>query len=129
MIKKIVSYLNKNNIKHIITYLIVGFSNTAIILAAYYIALLIFGFNFIGASLFSTVIGIPIGFKAHGKLVFKNKGLFWRYVLNFGFNFLINTLLIAWVAVYVGPAWAPIVLLPITTVSSYLLMKYFVFVK
>ena len=129
MIKKIHLLIKEQNTKQIISYLIVGFSNTAIILAAYYLALLVFNFNYIGASLFSTLVGIPIGFKAHGSLVFKSRGLFWRYVGNFGLNFLINTFLIGWVALYVGAAWAPILLLPVTTISSYLLMKYFVFVN
>lgn len=129
MIKQLIIFFKNQDLKEIIRYLIVGFSNTATILAAYYFALWVLKLNFIGASLFSTLIGIPVGFKAHGHLVFKTKGLFWRYVINFGFNFLINTLLIAWVSRYVGVAWAPIVLLPLTTVSSYLLMKYFVFVR
>ena len=129
MTSAILAFLKTQDIKQIARYIVVGLFNTTIILSAYYLALLGFGFNYIGASLFCTLVGIPVGFKAHGSIVFKSPGLFWRYVANFALNFLINTALIGWVAIYVGAAWAPIVLLPVTTVSSYLLMKYFVFIN
>lgn len=129
MISALLVVFKKPGIKQIIRYIIVGLFNTIIVFSAYYLALLGFGFNYIGASLFSTFVGIPVGFKSHGSIVFKSPGLFWRFVANFALNFLINVALIGWVATYVGPAWAPIVLLPVTTVSSYLLMKYFVFIN
>ena len=129
MINELLVFFKKQDLKQIIRYIVVGSFNTIIVLSAYYLALLGFGFNYIGASLFSTFVGIPVGFKAHGSIVFKSPGLFWRYVANFALNFLINTALIGWIATYVGAAWAPIVLLPVTTVSSYLLMKYFVFIN
>ena len=121
--------LKHAEIQRIGRYLIVGGLNTIAIIGAYQLALWVFNWEWWLASLFCSFIGIGIGFKAHGSLVFQNQGYFWRYVLNWALNFAINTAAIGLIRDWTGDAWAPIVLLPLTTLSSYMILKWLVFVK
>lgn len=96
-------------------------------LAVYYLALHILGLPYYLASALAVLAGILVGFKAHGALVFNNKGNFWRYVLVWIGIYLGNIALIALVRDYTGDYWAPIVLLPFTTLLAYVLLKKLVY--
>ena len=87
-------------------YVVVGGLNTALSLGVYFFGL---------------------GFKAHGALVFKNRGSFLRYLLVWLAIYLGTILLIALVRDYTGDYWAPIVLLPVTTLLAYMLLNKLVF--
>jgi putative flippase GtrA len=111
----------------IFRYLIVGGINTLLSLAVYYLALHMFGWPYYLASALAVFAGIIIGFKAHGALVFNQKGHFLRYVLVWTSIYLGNIALLALVRNYTGDYWAPIVLLPFTTLLAYVLLKKLVY--
>lgn len=115
--------------REIVRYIFVGGLNTILIIGSYQLALLVFNWPWWLASLFCSIIGIGVGFKAHATLVFNKQGYFYRYILNWILNFIINTLAIGFVRSWTGDAWAPIVLLPFTTLSSYFILKWLVFIK
>jgi hypothetical protein len=73
------------------------------------------------------LFGIAVGFKAHGKFVFGNKGSFWRYVACWASIYAVNTLLIALIRDYTGDIVGQLLVLPFTTVASYFLMKKLVY--
>lgn len=119
--------LNTVKIWQLLRYAVVGGLNTVFSLSIYYVALHMFGFPYYFASGVAVLAGILVGFNAHGILVFKNKGNFFRYVLVWGGIYIGNILLIAWVRDYTGDYWAPIVLLPLTTLLAYILLKKLVY--
>ena len=53
-------------------YVVVGGLNTALSLGVYFFGLGVLGFSYQVASALSVMVGIVVGFKAHGALVFKN---------------------------------------------------------
>ena len=108
-------------------FLMVGSVNTLISLAVYLLSLKLLGLPYQAASALAIVVGIAIGFKAHGALVFGNKGSLWRYVLCWLLIYLANIALIALIRAYTGDYWAQIILLPFTTLLSYFLMKKLVY--
>ena len=107
--------------------MVVGGLNTAFSLSIYYAALHLFSLPYYLASGVAVLAGIAVGFKAHGALVFKNQGNFLRYVLVWGGIYIGNILLIALVRDYTGDYWAPIVLLPFTTLLAYVLLNKLVY--
>ncbi len=111
----------------VLRYLVVGGLNTAMSLGVYFISLYFFGWPYYVASAVSILAGIAVGFKAHGAFVFGSRGRFWRYVLCWGTIYAGNTMLIALLRDYTGDYWAQIILLPITTLLSYFLMKKLVY--
>jgi putative flippase GtrA len=111
----------------LLRYVVVGGLNTALSLAVYYLALHGFGLPYYLASGLAVLLGIVVGFKAHGALVFNNKGSFFRYVLVWVAIYLGNIALIALVRDVTGDTWAPIVLLPFTTLLAYVLLKKLVY--
>lgn len=119
--------LKTTNWRRILTYLVVGGLNTAISLGVYYLGLTLLHLPYYAASALSVLFGIVIGFKAHGALVFGNKGSFIRYVTCWVSIYLGNTFLIAFIRDYTGDYWAPIILLPATTLLSYFLLKKVVY--
>ncbi len=108
-------------------FLMVGSANTLISLSVYLLGLRFLGLSYQAASALAIVVGIVIGFKAHGALVFGNKGSLWRYVTCWLLIYLGNIALIAAIRGYTGDYWAQIILLPLTTLLSYFLMKKLVY--
>ena len=122
-----IDQLNTAKVWQLLRYVIVGGLNTALSLAVYYVALHGFGLPYYQASALAVLVGIVVGFKAHGALVFNSKGSFLRYVLVWGSIYVGNIALIALVREYTGDYWAPIVLLPFTTLLAYVLLNKLVF--
>lgn len=119
--------LNTAKVWQLLRYVVVGGLNTAFSLSIYYAALHLLGLPYYMASGVAVLAGIAMGFKAHGALVFKNQGNFLRYVLVWGGIYVGNILLIALVRDYTGDYWAPIVLLPFTTLLAYVLLNKLVY--
>ncbi len=108
-------------------YVVVGGLNTLLSLAVYYLGLGWLQLPYQAASALSVGVGILVGFKAHGALVFKSEGSFVSYVLIWTTIYLGNILLIALVSDVTGYYWAPVILLPVTTMLAYVLLKRFSF--
>ena len=89
--------------------------------------LALLGLPYYAASALSVIVGIVVGFKAHGALVFKSEGSFIRYVSVWVVLYLANILSIALIRDYTGDYWAPIILLPITVMTSYFLLKKLIY--
>ena len=121
--------LQGTNWRRILTYLVVGGLNTALSLGVYFLSLAWLHLPYYAASAVSILLGIVIGFKAHGALVFGNKGSFARYLTCWVSIYAGNTLAIASIRDFTGDYWAQIILLPFTTVLSYFLMKKLVYRK
>lgn len=115
------------NIYQLFRYLIVGGLNTALSLAVYYFFLHIVNAPYYLASAAAVLLGIVVGFKAHGALVFQSSGSFLRYVLVWLCIYLGNIAMLALVRDYLGDYWAPIALLPLTTILAYVLLKRWVY--
>jgi putative flippase GtrA len=111
----------------ILRYLIVGGLNASMSLGVYYFALTLLGWPYYAASALSVVSGIIVGFKAHGALVFKGTGSFFRYVGVWAALYLANIVSIWLIRDYTGDYWAPIILLPITVLTSYFLLKKLIY--
>lgn len=111
----------------VLRYLIVGGFNAAWSLAVYYFALTLLGWPYYAASALSVIAGIIVGFKAHGALVFKGTGSFFRYVGVWTALYLANIASIWLIRDYTGDYWAPIILLPITVLTSYFLLKKIIY--
>jgi putative flippase GtrA len=124
---KIIENLKSGQWQQVLRYLVVGGLNTAMSFAVYILAIKLFNTPYYLASLISILFGIAIGFKAHGKFVFGNKGSFWRYVSCWASIYAVNTLLIALIRGYTGDIVGQLLVLPFTTVSSYFLMKKLVY--
>ncbi len=108
-------------------YLIVGGLNASMSLGVYYFALTLLDWPYYAASALSVVSGIIVGFKAHGALVFKGTGSFFRYVGVWSALYLANIASIWLIRDYTGDYWAPIILLPITVLTSYFLLKKLIY--
>jgi putative flippase GtrA len=108
-------------------YLVVGSLNTALSFAMYILAIKLFKTPYYWASLISILFGIAVGFKAHGKFVFGNKGSFLRYVACWASIYAVNTLLIALIRDTTGDIVGQLLVLPLTTVASYFLLKKLVY--
>lgn len=121
--------LTTTNWRRLLTYLVVGGLNTAMSLGVYYVGLTLLSLPYYAASALSVLFGVVVGFKAHGALVFGHKGSFIRYVAVWVAIYLGNTLSIALIRDYTGDYWAPIILLPLTTLLSYFLLKKLVYRK
>lgn len=111
----------------ILRYLIVGGLNATMSLGVYYFALTLLAWPYYAASALSVVSGIIVGFKAHGALVFKGTGSFFRYVGVWTALYLANIVSIWLIRDYTGDYWAPIILLPITVLTSYFLLKKLIY--
>ncbi len=111
----------------IFRYLIVGGLNATMSLGVYYFALTLLDWPYYAASALSVVSGIIVGFKAHGALVFKGTGSFLRYVGVWTALYLANIVSIWLIRDYTGDYWAPIILLPITVLTSYFLLKKLIY--
>ena len=115
--------------QQVLRYLVVGGLNTAMSFAVYIVAIKLFDSPFYLASLISILFGIAVGFKAHGKFVFGNKGSFLRYVACWASIYAVNILLIALIRDFTGDIVGQLLALPFTTVASYFLMKKLVYQK
>jgi len=113
------------NVWQFFRFVVVGSLNTLLSLAVYYLGLGFFQLPYQAASALSVAIGILVGFKSHGALVFKNEGSFVRYLMIWTAIYLGNILLIALVRDVTGDYWAPVILLPVTTMLAYFLLKRF----
>jgi putative flippase GtrA len=113
--------------RRILRYLIVGGLNAAMSLGVYYFALTLLHWPYYAASALSVVSGIIVGFKAHGALVFRGTGSFFRYVGVWSSLYLANIASIWLIRDYTGDYWAPIILLPITVLISYFLLKKLIY--
>lgn len=111
----------------LLRFLVVGGLNTALSLGVYFLALYWLKWPYYIASAASIVLGIAVGFKAHGAFVFGSAGSFWRYVLCWSLIYAGNTLMIALIRGFTGDYWAQIILLPFTTALSFYLMKKLVY--
>lgn len=108
-------------------YLVVGGLNTALSLAVYYACLHFAKMPYYLASAAAVLLGIVVGFKAHGALVFKSSGSFFGYVMVWLCIYLGNIAMLALVRDYLGDYWSPIALLPLTTLLAYVLLKRLVY--
>jgi putative flippase GtrA len=125
----IIESLKTGQWQQVLRYLVVGSLNTAMSFGVYILAIKLFNTPYYLASLISILFGIAVGFKAHGKFVFGNKGSFWRYVTCWASIYAVNTLLIALIRDYTGDILGQLLVLPFTTVASYFLMKKLVYRK
>jgi putative flippase GtrA len=123
----IIDSLKSGQWQQILRYLVVGSLNTALSFAIYIAAIKLFNAPYYLASLISILFGIAVGFKAHGKFVFGNKGSFLRYFACWASIYAVNTLLIALIRDYTGDIVGQLLVLPITTVASYFLLKKLVY--
>tara|TARA_B110000967_G_C18854663_1_gene546498 strand:+ start:991 stop:1389 length:399 start_codon:yes stop_codon:yes gene_type:complete len=84
-----------------IKYVAVGGVNTIFGYAIYWI-LLQLNFNFLIASLVATIIGTIFNFFTFGRLVFKSKSkyLFYKFILAYGFRYLLSVAGIAFLHSY-----------------------------
>ena len=119
--------LNTVDWRRLLRFLIVGGLNTAMSLAVYLLSLYLFNWPYYAASAVSILFGIAVGFKAHGAFVFKSDGSFFRYVSVWVVLYLANISSIALIRDYTGDYWAPIILLPITVLTSYFLLKKLIY--
>jgi putative flippase GtrA len=126
---KLIESLRAGQWLQVFRYLVVGSLNTAISFAIYILAIKLFKTPYYLASLISILFGIAIGFKAHGRFVFGNKGSFLRYVACWASIYAVNTLLIAGIRDYTGDIVGQLLVLPFTTVASYFLMRKLVYYK
>jgi putative flippase GtrA len=117
------------NWRRLLRFLIVGGFNTALSLGVYFFSLYVLNWPYYVASAVSIVVGIAVGFKAHGAFVFGDKGSLWRYITCWVSIYAGNTLMIALIRDYAGDYWAQIILLPFTTALSFYLMKKLVYRK
>jgi putative flippase GtrA len=124
---KVIDSLKSGQWQQVLRYLVVGGLNTAMSLAVYILAIELFDTPYYLASLMSVLFGIAVGFKAHGKFVFGNKGSFLRYVACWASIYAVNTLLIALIRSYTGDIVGQLLVLPFTTVASYFLLKKLVY--
>ena len=113
--------------RRLLRFLVVGGLNTALSLGVYFLALYWLKWPYYIASAASIVLGIAVGFKAHGAFVFGSAGSFWRYLTCWALIYAVNTLMIALIRDYTGDYWAQIILLPFTTALSFYLMKKLVY--
>lgn len=113
--------------RRLLRFLVVGGLNTALSLGVYFLCLYAFNWPYYVASAVSILLGIAVGFKAHGAFVFASQGSFWRYVACWASIYAGNTLMIALIRDYTGDYWAQIILLPFTTALSFYLMKKLVY--
>jgi putative flippase GtrA len=111
----------------VLRYLVVGGLNTALSFAVYIAAIKLFNTPYYLASLISILLGIAVGFKAHGKFVFGHKGGFLRYIACWASIYAVNTLLIALIRDFTGDIVGQLLVLPFTTVASYFLLKKLVY--
>lgn len=123
------SGINARNWQQVLRYLVVGSLNTALSFAVYITAIKLFNTPYYLASLISILFGVAVGFKAHGKFVFGNKGSFLRYVACWASIYAVNTLLIALIRDATGDIVGQLLVLPFTTVASYFLLKKLVYQK
>ena len=123
----ILERLRSGRWQQVLRYLVVGSLNTAMSFAVYILAIKLFDTPYYLASLVSILFGIAVGFKAHGKFVFGNKGSFLRYVACWASIYAVNTLLIALIRDYTGDIFGQLLVLPFTTVASYFLLKKLVY--
>lgn len=122
-----IQHLKNTDWFRLLRYLIVGGLNASMSLGVYYFGLALLGLPYYAASALSVFFGIVVGFKAHGALVFKSEGSFIRYVSVWVVLYLANILSIALIRDYTGDYWAPIILLPITVLTSYFLLKKLIY--
>jgi putative flippase GtrA len=127
ILESIKSGINSRNWQQVLRYLVVGSLNTALSFAVYILAIKLFNAPYYLASLVSILFGIAVGFKAHGKFVFGNKGSFLRYVACWASIYAVNTLLIALIRDTAGDIVGQLLVLPFTTVASYFLLKKLVY--
>jgi putative flippase GtrA len=113
--------------QQVLRYLVVGSLNTALSFAVYIAAIKLFNTPYYLASLISILFGIAVGFKAHGKFVFGNKGGFLRYLACWASIYAVNTLLIALIRDFTGDIVGQLLVLPFTTVASFYLLKKLVY--
>jgi putative flippase GtrA len=107
-------------------FLVVGGLNTLFSTGVYWIGLWA-GLPFYGATALALLAGIAVGFKAHSHWVFSAPGhAVWYFVCALSV-YGVNTLAVWAVRGTVGDFWAPVVMLPLTTVTTYFLFKYLVF--
>lgn len=113
--------------RRLLRFLVVGGLNTAMSLGVYFLCLYLLDWPYYVASAVSILVGIAVGFKAHGAFVFASQGSFLRYVACWASIYAVNTLMIALIRDYTGDYWAQIILLPFTTALSFYLMKKLVY--
>ena len=123
------SGLNSRSWQQILRYLVVGSLNTALSFAVYILAIKLFNAPYYLASLISILFGIAVGFRAHGKFVFGTQGSFIRYIACWAIIYAINTLLIALIRGNTGDIVGQLLVLPFTTIASYLLLKKLVYAR
>jgi putative flippase GtrA len=127
--ERLKSGFNSRSWQQILRYLVVGSLNTALSFAVYILAIKLFNAPYYLASLISILFGIAVGFRAHGKFVFGNQGSFIRYIACWAIIYAINTLLIALIRGNTGDIVGQLLVLPFTTIASYLLLKKLVYAR
>jgi putative flippase GtrA len=110
-----------------IKFIVVGGINTVFGYGVYW-GLLQLDFHFAIATFFSTVLGTIFNFFTTGRLVFKSKGSFYKFVFVYGFLYLISTGGIAFIHNFdISYEIAGLIIIIPCAVIAFLLNKYWAF--
>ena len=110
-----------------IKFIVVGGINTVFGYGVYW-GLLQLDFHFAIATFFSTVLGTIFNFFTTGRLVFKSKGSFYKFVFVYGFLYLISTGGIAFIHNFdISYEIAGLIIIIPRAVIAFLLNKNWVF--
>ena len=112
-------------------FVIVGAFNTGFSYTVYAV-FIFFGANYAFANFMGLALGILVGFRTTGRLVFDNTDnkRFYRFVLVWGVIYLITTLTIGrLISTGFNEYEAGLIVLPLSVMLSYFLQKNFVFRK
>lgn len=110
-------------------FVIVGICNT-VFGYSIYASLLYFGVGYRGASFVSIFCGVLFSYRTQGRFVFGGRArqAFWRFVLAWAAIYLGNIAFIGLLmAEGLGAYISGILVLPLTTVASFLMQKHYVF--
>ncbi len=113
----------------LLRFVLVGAINT-VFSYSIYAGLIFLGIGYAIANLVALIMGILFSFKTQGHLVFRNprNRLLGRFVLAWAFIYVTTVALIGHLIHHgFDPYTSGILALPFSTVSSYLIQKYFVF--
>ncbi|CAM3609943.1 GtrA family protein [Arcobacter aquimarinus] len=117
--------------KQIINFILVGIINT-IFGYSIYALFIFFGFSYIVAVLFATILGILFNFKTISRYVFKSnaKNLIFKFIVVYFVLFITNILLIKFFKLFnIDEYFAGFLAIIPVAILSFLLNKFFVYKK
>ena len=123
--------------REILRFLITGFASTIINYLVFFFLYSSFSVEYIFASAIGYVSGVFFGFKLNANWTFKvsnenqNKIVFIKYFAIYIINLLISLALLRYLVeiIKIIPEFSNILCIIFTTISNYILVKYFVFKK